>query len=113
MKAGLKREIAQLDSLLNRIVESENPSVIAAYEKNIARLERDKLILVDKLDQKAKPKHTPEEIFELSVKFLSSHWNIWENGGIALKKTILRLVFKEHLAYDRESGFRTHQRHIN
>ena len=47
MIQGLKREAVQVDkkieSLLDRIVETENPRVIAAYEKRLSKLETDKL----------------------------------------------------------------------
>lgn len=65
-KDSVKREIAQLDKqldgLLERIVETDNPTVIAAYEKKIAKLEQDKLVLADNLAQEDKPKHSLDEI---------------------------------------------------
>ncbi len=80
IKASVKRDIAgldqQLDRVLDRIVETNNVSVITACEKKIAKLERDKLILTDKLDRNTKPKHTLDEIFEPSMVFLSSPWSI-------------------------------------
>lgn len=113
MKAEIRGEIAQLDkqldSLLDRIVDTNNGTVIAAYEKKITKLENEKLVQLEKLDKKAKPKHTLDEIFELAMTFLSNPWNIWKNGELALRKTVLRLAFKEHLVYDRENGFRTPQ----
>jgi site-specific DNA recombinase len=99
----------QLDGLLNRIVETENPSVISAYEKKIAKLDSAKLLLADKLSQNGQPKHTLEEIFELSMRFLANPWNIWTNGNLTLKKIVLRMAFKAPLSYSRESGFRTPQ----
>lgn len=112
-KGDLKKDIAQidkqLDGLLVRIVETDNPSVIAAYEKKIEKLETDKMLLADKVDQNAQPKHTLDEIFELSTQFLANPWNIWVNSNLTLKKTVLRMVFKAPLAYDKESGFRTPQ----
>lgn len=99
----------QLDGLLVRIVETDNPSVIAAYEKKIEKLETDKVLLADKRGQNAQPKHTLDEIFELSMQFLANPWNIWVNGNLTLKKTVLRMVFKAPLVYDKESGFRTPQ----
>jgi len=72
-------------------------------------LENEKLIQLEKLEKKAKPKHTMQEIFELAMTFPSSPWNIWQNGELALRKTVLRLAFKEHLVFDRETGFRTPQ----
>jgi hypothetical protein len=112
-KDDLKREIAQidkqLDSLLDRIVETNNASVIMAYEKKIAKLEQDKLILADRMDQTGQPRHTLEEIFELSMAFFANPWNIWKKGNLALKKTVLRTAFKAPLAYSKETGFRTPQ----
>ncbi len=112
-KDGFQRDITkidkQLDGLLDRIVEAENPTVIAAYEKKIATLESDKLILADKLAQNTQPKHSFEEIFELTMAFLSNPWNLWEKGSLALKKTLLRASFEAPLAYSRKGGFRTPQ----
>lgn len=79
-KDEINRDIAklnkQLDGLLDRIVESNNPTVIAAYEKKVTKLEHSKLMLIDKMDQDAKPKHTLAGIFELTLAFLSNPWNI-------------------------------------
>ena len=112
-KGNVQREIdqmeKQLDGLLDRIVETDNPTVVSAYEKKIAKLEQDKLMLVDKLDQNSQSKHNLDEIFELSVLFLTNPWKIWEKGGLALKKTVLRTAFKAPLAYSKENGFRTPQ----
>jgi site-specific DNA recombinase len=70
-KAGISRDISQidkqLDGLLNRIVETENPSVISAYEKKIAKLDSDKLLLADKLVQNGEPKHTEPPPLKWSV----------------------------------------------
>jgi len=113
VKAELNREIAasdkQLDALLDRIVDANNPTVIAAYEKKITKLEQHKLVLAEKVAKKTKQKRTPEQLFELAVQFLSNPWNIWSNGDLALKKTVLRLVFKAPLTYDRQTGLRTPQ----
>ena len=113
VKAELNREIAasdtQLDALLDRIVDANNPTVIAAYEKKIANLEQHKLILAEKVAKKTTQKRTPEQLFELAVQFLSNPWNIWSNGDLTLKKTVLRLVFKAPLTYDRQTGLRTPQ----
>ena len=43
------------------------------------------------------------------MRLLANPWSVWKNGEIALKKTILRVVFKEPLAYCKENGFRTPQ----
>lgn len=43
VQGEIDRMDTQLDGLLNRIVETDNPTVVAAYEKKIAELEQDKL----------------------------------------------------------------------
>ena len=112
-KGNVQREIdqmdKQLDDLLDRIVETDNPTVIAAYEKKIAKLAQDKLMLADKLDQKTESRHSLEDILELSVLFLASPWKIWGKGGLTHKKAVLGPAFKAPLAYSKENGFRTPQ----
>ena len=66
----------ELEGLLDHIVETSNPSVIAAYEKKIIKLETEKQILANELDQKVKPNYTFEPMFELSMTFTLNLWNI-------------------------------------
>ena len=66
-------------------------------------------MLSDKLTQNAQPKATMGEVFELLRGFLSNPWNIYENGSLSTRKTILKTAFTATLAYDRERGFRTPQ----
>ncbi len=112
-KITLKRDIAKItkqqDTLVERLVETSNARVITALETKIAKLEEEKLVLAENTEQKATPKHSMTEIFELLKAFLSNPWYIYENGSLTLKKTILRTAFKGPLAYDRKSGFRTPQ----
>ncbi len=108
---GLKREAVQVDkkieSLLDRIVETENPRVIAAYEKRLSKLETDKLILMEKQRNGVKPAHSFDDLFELATSFLANPWKLWESGQLTLKRTVLRLAFSERIAYCRNEGLRT------
>ncbi len=112
-KSQIRRDISacntQIESLLERIVEASNPTVIAAYEKKLANLEADRMRVEAKLTQNLKPAHSFDEMFELSKAFLSNPCKTWENAGLTLRKIILRLTFSAPLAYDRQSGFRTPQ----
>ncbi len=107
----LRKEIKaidkQVDQLLDRIVDSGNTTIIAAYEKRVNKLEREKIVLEEKIAQTGKPRHTLEESFELSMQFLSSPWKIWDNNTLAWKKTVLRLAFSEQILYCRIHGLRT------
>ncbi len=97
----------QIETLLERIVETDNASVIKAYETKIARLEREKLVLSDKAARIVPPRGRLEEFIEPALQFLANPWNLYENGSLTFKRTVLRLAFVEPLRYAPESGYRT------
>ena len=109
--ATLKSEVVRLDrqieQLLDLVVNANSGTTIAAYERRIAKLEKEKLMAAEKLGQKPGPKRSFEEMFEHACAFLSSPSNIWKNPSAAAKKIVLKLAFTERLEYTRESGFRT------
>ncbi len=109
--AALKSEVARLDrqieQLLDLVVNTQSASTISAYERRIAKLEKEKQVASEKLSQKPGPKRTFDEMFELACEFLSSPWNIWKNHNETAKKMVLKLAFAERLEYSRNSGFRT------
>ena len=107
--ADLKQDVARIekdiDRFLTRIVETEQPTVIAAYERKISELEKQKLLAVEKLANGARPRKAFEELFELALGFLSNPCKLWESGHLPLRKMVLRLTFSERLSYHRETGF--------
>lgn len=107
LKLNVTKIEKQIDVLLDRIVDSGNGSVVAAYEKRISKLEREKALTEEKLASNGKPRRTWEESFEHALRFLSSPWDIWKNSDLVGKKTVLRLAFMEPLAYRRNEGLRT------
>ena len=107
VKSNIKQLDKQIDQLLDRIVDASNGSVVSAYEKRIAKLEREKVLAEEQLAQSGKPRHTFEESFEHAMRFLASPWTIWENSDLTLKKMVLRLAFVEPLPYCRNEGLRT------
>lgn len=106
---AVKRQLVQLgaqqDAMLDRLVETTNPKVIAAYEAKIAKLDEDKLLLTDQLSKATTPKHSMEDIFELLRDFLSNPWNIYKNGDLNLKKTVLRTTFAAPWRMTGKAGF--------
>ena len=107
LKESVRSLEKQIEQLLDRIVEASNDSVVAAYEKRIAKLEREKVLALEKLSATGKPKHTFEESFEHAMRFLANPWQVWDNSDLAMKKTVLRLAFAEPLPYCRNQGLRT------
>ncbi len=108
---NLKRAIAEADTqigqLLDRIVSASSDTVVQAYEQRIAKLEREKLTLAERLQASAKPQRPFEEMFELALGFLANPCNLWGSERLEDKQTVLRLAFSSPPAYCRKTGFRT------
>ncbi len=95
----------QLDKLMERIVETVSPAVITAYERKIATLENQKLVIAEKIAAGAGPRQAFEELFERAMTFLSSPWKIWTSGDFAMRRLVLRLAFADRIPYRRGEGF--------
>lgn len=108
---GQQRAIAKVDEevarLLDRVVSASNESVITAYEKRIDTLEREKLVLIERQGKSAQPIRPFDEMFELAMQFVTKPSNLWRNGRLEERQTVLKLVFADRLAYARNRGFRT------
>ncbi len=108
---SFKHEVAKIDKeiegFLDRIISTQNSSVILAYENKITLLEREKLLTLEKLEKNRRPVKTKRENFEHAMQFLSNPWKLWASGNILLQKTVLRLAFTERLSYSRHTGYRT------
>lgn len=109
--ATCQREAAQIErqveKLLDRVVEAGSESVMRAYEKRIAGLERQALVLREKSQNAAQPKQPFDELFELAIRFLANPWNLWRSGKMEHRNMVLRLTFAERLYYCAKDGFRT------
>ncbi len=111
MRLALKKEIQginkQTENLLERIMATSNPTVIHAYEDKITQLEKNKLVLSEKLQNKGPRKGTQEEFMELSMKFLANPYNIWVSGDLKLKRLVLRMAFTDKISYTKNQGYGT------
>jgi site-specific DNA recombinase len=111
MLKAAKKELAdaekQIRILLDRIIAAEHPGVIAAYTERLAKLETEKAIMIEKIENTDKKPARFEELFELSMKFLANPCKLWESGRFSLKRIVLKLAFADHLVYDPKTGVRT------
>lgn len=97
----------QIEGLLDRIVDATNPSVVAAYEKRISKLEKEKLMMTEKMNQSGKAQRPFDELFELALSALANPLALWHSPRLEDKKTLIKLSFEERLVYCRNGGFRT------
>ena len=107
IKQAIARTDADINQLLDRIVETNNAKVVSAYETRIEKLEKEKRILEEKLTKNTPPAGRFNEMFELATAFLASPQKLWDSGQIHWQRTVLRLAFVERLAYSRKTGLRT------
>ncbi|MEQ9641747.1 MAG: recombinase family protein [Alphaproteobacteria bacterium] len=107
----IRRRVAdiekQIATLLDNIVEATSRTVVARYEARINELERERLVMAEKLETEGAPKKSFEEMFELTLSFLSNPWRVWEKGDLARRHAVLKMTFDDRLVYVREGGFRT------
>lgn len=97
----------QIETVLERIMDASNASVISRYEDKIAELEQNKRILSEKLRKQAEPQGSFEEKLEPVLRFLANPWKLWENGNNQLRRTIIKFAFADRIHYDRFKGART------
>ncbi len=98
---------AQIEKLLDRIVESGSSTVVKACEVRIEKLERQKIMLVEQVEQTEPLKGHHYDFIEPVFQFLANPCYLYTKGSIALKRTVLKLVFSEPLRYSRKEGYRT------
>ena len=111
--AVTKRKITELEDeigkVLDRIMATDNQTVIERYEDRVSKLEQESALLKEKLASKPEPKGAFEEKLELSLQFLSNPWKLWDSGEVALRRIVVSLAFTDHIFYCRNEGARTPQ----
>ena len=102
-KDALRKQLTdverQIENLLDRVVDTSTASVVAAYEKRIEKLEREKIVLAERLEKTIPSKGRLESCIELALRFLSNPWDLYEKGDHAVRQTVLKLTFSEPLRY--------------
>ena len=96
---------SQISNLVRNTVSVTNPRVLSAFEKEIDTLELRQLVLREKASQDGQPKGSFEDLFELSIRFLTSPCNTWKSGRFDVQRLVLKLAFSDRLSYNREEGF--------
>ena len=101
---SIERKIGQY---LDRIVETDHMTVVTTYENQISRLEEQKVLLTEKVQNCGRPLKPFDESFRTATDFLGNPIKLWSSDRLEDKRMVLRLVFAEKLPYQRNQGFRT------
>ncbi|MBG78465.1 MAG: recombinase [Alphaproteobacteria bacterium] len=101
-----KTKIEQkLDKLVDRLLDTDSPTLIKTYEKSIKQLEKQKVLLDEKLKIGRKRQPSFERAFKTALVWLTNPAVLWDTGCLADRKSLLKVLFTDNLRYDKESGF--------
>ena len=97
----------EIKKLVDRVLETDSATLIAAYESRIGEAEARKIELTEKLANCGRPLSNFDDAFRTAMAFLANPYKLWVSDRIDLKHLVLKLAFVDRLEYARESGFRT------
>ncbi|MCB9974414.1 MAG: recombinase family protein [Rhodospirillales bacterium] len=97
----------QIETLLDRIMEGKSETLITSYERRVEKLERERLLLNEKLGTKTKPRQRPSQEFEPALNFLRNPLNLWRSDELAHKQAVIKMLFAERPGYKKKTGVRT------
>lgn len=107
LTAKLVKIEKQVGQILERILDLSVPSVIAAYEDKVRKLEEEKLLIQDRIATSTRPASSLDVTLRTALGFLASPWNLWASGRLEERRAVLKLAFADRLRYARNEGFRT------
>ncbi len=106
-----KRKLDAIDKEIAGYLEAikgcSNPTVIKKIEESIEALEAKRMRLGEKIEIKNRKNYDFESALNRVLEFLQYPFAMWQQGDLAQKRLVLRLVFEKELTYDKETAFGT------
>ena len=110
-KRSMQRQLSQMDRkstlLLDKLIETNNATVITAYENKLREMEEQKTFLTEKISKCGQPLAPFEQIYRTAFDFLANPSKLWASERYEDKRAVLKLVFAHRLPYTRNEGYRT------
>ncbi len=104
-------ELAELEiernRLLGRLTRAVDDNVVTVYEKRLSEIAEKEMVLKSSIVSFDSLKPNIETALDIVFDFLKNPLDKWKKGNIHQKRLVLRLVFQELLAYNKNSGFET------
>jgi site-specific DNA recombinase len=108
---ALKKQIKEIDKkieqFMDRIVETDSPTLIKAYETKITKMEFEKASISSRLASSVSGPLSFEESFQTVFDFIENPQKLWHSEDLEDRRLVLKLVFTRPLAYHRKEGFQT------
>ncbi len=110
-RAHLIAEAARVDSqvttLVDRIVNADSPTLIAAYEERLRALEIQKAEMRAKVADCGRPLRDFDSAYRTTMEFLENPQKLWFSNRLEDKRAVLKLAFESRIVYHRDTGYRT------
>ena len=107
VKGEIKKVDQSIQQYLDRIIETDNRTVIKSYEARVQILEAEKAALQEKIANCGRPLVDYDTTFRTAMSFLENPFVLWDSDRLEDKRAVLKMIFDEPLKYDRKIGFRT------
>jgi DNA invertase Pin-like site-specific DNA recombinase len=98
---------AQIAVLLKRIDKTTSEKMVEIYEAQVEDLSKEEQVLKDKLQNSTKRTMDFGTALDFVFSILENPYATWEDGDLAMKRLVLKLVFEKNIAYSKNSGFGT------
>jgi site-specific DNA recombinase len=92
---------------MERIVATDSETLVSAYENQIKKLERDKLILREPMNSHVTTADSFRLTYRTAMEFLANPLNLPETGQLADRCSLFRMAFAGRLACRRNCGYQT------
>jgi site-specific DNA recombinase len=110
-KAAINAELLsvqrQKEQLVDRIIETDSQTLIAAYEGRVKKLEARTIELNEKVRNCGRAVPDFDTGLRTAIEFLGNPCKLWASDRLEDKRAVLKMAFSAKLAYVRNEGFRT------
>lgn len=107
----MQKQLSQMEGksaqILDRLIDTNSDTLIAAYETRLRKMEEQKTFLAEKIQNCGKPIAPFEQAYRTAFEFLGNPSKLWASERFEDKRAVLKLVFAERLPYTRNEGYRT------
>ena len=99
----------KIANLIERVVDTTQTALVTAYESQITKLETERLIKQEQLQQLSVQNVIRLPDYDVSSRtalgFLLNPLIYWTSGNVNARRTVAKLAFADSLHYHREKGF--------
>lgn len=75
---------------MDRLLETDNQTMIKAYEKRVKQLETDKAVLIEKSTQSLRPMRSYNAALRTALDFIANL--LWDSGRLSDRRAVLKLA---------------------